>query len=47
MLNIAGIIESFFSSSPNIPNPIKYLTGIGLFLLLIIYFRQKSANSEQ
>ncbi|BAY82980.1 hypothetical protein NIES267_24660 [Calothrix parasitica NIES-267] len=47
MLIIAGIIESFFSSNPNIPNPIKYLTGIGLFLLLITYFRQKSANSEQ
>jgi len=47
MLIIAGIIESFFSPNPNIPNPIKYLTGIGLFLLLIIYFRQKSAKSEQ
>ena len=47
MLIIAGIIESFFSPNPNIPNPIKYLTGIGLFLLLIIYFRQKPANSEQ
>ena len=47
MLIIAGIIESFFSPIPNIPNPIKYLTGIALFLLLIIYFRQKPANSEQ
>ncbi|MEL6460649.1 MAG: stage II sporulation protein M [Cyanobacteria bacterium J06621_15] len=47
MLIIAGIIETFFSSNPNIPNPIKYLTGISLFLLLIIYFRQKSINSEQ
>ena len=47
MLIIAGIIESFFSPNPNIPNPIKYLTGIALFLLLIIYFRQKPANSEQ
>ena len=47
MLIIAGIIESFFSPNPNIPNPIKYLTGIGLFLLLIIYFRQKPVNSEQ
>lgn len=42
MLIIAGIIESFFSSNPNIPNPIKYLTGIVLFILLIIYFRQKN-----
>ena len=41
-LIISGMIETFFSSNPNIPNPIKYLTGIGLFLLLIIYFRQKS-----
>lgn len=42
MLIIAGIIESFFSSNLNIPNPIKYLTGIVLFILLIIYFRQKN-----
>ncbi|WP_319419537.1 stage II sporulation protein M [Pleurocapsa sp. FMAR1] len=37
MLIIAGTIEGFFSPSPLIPSPIKYLTGIGLFLLLALY----------
>ena len=47
LLIIAGVIEGFFSPNPNIPDPIKYLTGLGLFILLIMYFGQKSANSEQ
>ena len=37
MLMIAGAIEGFFSPNPLIPNPIKYLMGIGLFCLLIAY----------
>ena len=37
MLIIAGTIEGFFSPSPLIPSPIKYLTGTGLFLLLVLY----------
>ena len=37
MLIIAGIIEGFFSPSPIIPNPIKYLVGISLFYFLILY----------
>lgn len=43
MLVIAGIIEGFFSPSPLIPEPIKYLAGTIIFTLLIIYFtREKS-----
>ncbi|MBV6623892.1 MAG: stage II sporulation protein M [Rivularia sp. (in: Bacteria)] len=45
MLVVAGLIEGFFSPNPNVPNPIKYLTGIALFVILIIYFSRKSANS--
>ena len=41
MLIIAGIIEGFFSPSPIIPNPIKYLMGTGLFCLLILYCFRK------
>jgi uncharacterized membrane protein SpoIIM required for sporulation len=41
MLIIAGIIEGFFSPNPAIPNPVKYLAGIGLFCLLIIYCTRK------
>lgn len=37
MLLIAGTIEGFFSPSPLIPNPIKYLLGISLFCLLTWY----------
>jgi uncharacterized membrane protein SpoIIM required for sporulation len=37
MLIIAGTIEGFFSPSPLIPSPIKYLVGTGLFCLLILY----------
>ncbi len=37
MLIIAGTIEGFFSPSPLIPSPIKYLTGTGLFCLLMLY----------
>lgn len=43
MLVIAGIIEGFFSPSPIVPSPVKYLAGIGLFTLLVMYCqRQKS-----
>ena len=41
MLISAGIIEGFFSPSPVIPNPVKYLTGIGLFCLLLVYCTRK------
>jgi uncharacterized membrane protein SpoIIM required for sporulation len=48
MLIIAGTIEGFYSPNPAVPNPLKYLAGIGLFTLLIIYCsRQKSQQSSQ
>ena len=37
MLIIAGTIEGFFSPSPIIPSPIKYLFGTGLLILLVLY----------
>jgi uncharacterized membrane protein SpoIIM required for sporulation len=37
MLIIAGIIEGFFSPNPSVPNPFKYLVGMGLFVLLVMY----------
>lgn len=41
MLIIAGIIEGFFSPSPAIPDSFKYVVGIGLLTLLIIYCSRK------
>ncbi|MEH2084853.1 MAG: stage II sporulation protein M [Nostoc sp.] len=41
MLIIAGAIEGFFSPNPSIPEPIKYLAGIGLFILLVLYCSRK------
>jgi len=38
MLVIAGAIEGFFSPSPSIPAPLKYLVGMTLFGLLVAYF---------
>lgn len=46
LLVIAGIIEGFYSPSPLIPDPIKYLTGIGLFLLLLYYCFRRLPKSE-
>ncbi len=45
MLIVAAIIEGFFSSNPTIPNPIKYLTGLCLFAILVMYFSRKSVNN--
>ncbi|MEH1809556.1 stage II sporulation protein M [Nostoc sp.] len=41
MLIIAGVIEGFFSPNPNVPDAIKYLAGIGLFILLVLYCNRK------
>ena len=43
MLIIAGAIEGFFSPNPNVPDAIKYLAGIGLFILLVLYCNRKKA----
>ncbi|TAF05938.1 MAG: stage II sporulation protein M [Nostocales cyanobacterium] len=42
MLIIAGIIEGFFSPNPIVPDPIKYLVGMGLFIILVIYSSRKN-----
>ncbi|MCL1466623.1 stage II sporulation protein M [Argonema galeatum] len=41
MLIIAGTIEGFFSPSPLVPEPFKYLAGIGIFALLVLYCNHK------
>lgn len=43
LLVVAGTIEGFFSPSPIIPEPLKYLVGTGLFTLLILYCSRKQA----
>ncbi|HLP87629.1 MAG TPA: stage II sporulation protein M [Nostocaceae cyanobacterium] len=40
LLVVAGIIEGFFSPNPNIPEPIKYIAGLILFALLVMYCRR-------
>ena len=37
MLVIAGTIEGFFSPSPLVPEPLKYLVGVGLFAFFVMY----------
>lgn len=46
MLIIAGTIEGFFSPSPIVPNSIKYVTGIAIFCLLIIYLSKEKNNQN-
>jgi uncharacterized membrane protein SpoIIM required for sporulation len=41
MLIVAGLIEGFFSPNPIIPDPIKYLFGMGLFVVLVRYCSRK------
>ncbi|MFN6570800.1 stage II sporulation protein M [Dendronalium sp. ChiSLP03b] len=41
MLMIAGIIEGFFSPNPIVPDPFKYLFGLGLFIVLLMYCSRK------
>ncbi|MGI0486039.1 stage II sporulation protein M [Pantanalinema rosaneae CENA516] len=41
MLVIAGVIEGFFSPNPAIPDLVKYLTGLGLFVSLIAYLSRQ------
>ncbi|MEH2267659.1 MAG: stage II sporulation protein M [Nostoc sp.] len=43
MLIIAGVIEGFFSPNPSVPDAIKYLAGLGLFILLVMYCSRKQA----
>ncbi|MBD2078848.1 stage II sporulation protein M [Leptolyngbya sp. FACHB-17] len=46
LLIVAGVIEGFFSPSPIVPDPLKYLVGIGLFIALVRYCsRRRSTQS--
>ena len=47
MLIIAGTIEGFFSPSPAIPSLLKYLVGIGLFVLLVMYSHQHNSTENK
>lgn len=44
MLIIAGIIEGFLSPNPLIPDSFKYLLGIGLLTLLIMYSNRSKSE---
>jgi len=46
MLLMAGLIEGFFSPNPNVPDPLKYLVGMVLFVLLVIYCNRREWRSE-
>lgn len=41
MLIIAGTIEGFFSPNPSVPNPLKYVVGMSLFMLLVAYCNRR------
>jgi uncharacterized membrane protein SpoIIM required for sporulation len=41
MLILAGTIEGFFSPNPSVPDAIKYLAGMGLFILFVLYCSRK------
>lgn len=45
MLIIAGTIEGFLSPSPLVPEPIKYLVGMSLFALLVLYCSRKQPTN--
>jgi uncharacterized membrane protein SpoIIM required for sporulation len=40
LLIVAGIIEGFFSPNPIIPDPVKYLVGLAIFILLVMYCKR-------
>ncbi len=46
MLIIAGVIEAFFSPSTWVPEPVKYLAGSILFVLLLGYISLKPSRNH-
>ncbi|MEM8604659.1 MAG: stage II sporulation protein M, partial [Cyanobacteria bacterium P01_H01_bin.121] len=46
LLIIAGVIEGFFSPSPLFPAVLKYLVGVGLFLLLWFYSNRQTSPTD-
>lgn len=47
MLIVAGTIEGFFSPNPAVPNSLKYLAGIGLFTLLLMYCSRQRPDKRK
>ncbi len=47
MLLIAGLIEGFFSPNPHVPDPIKYLVGMVLFVLLVAYCNRRRGGGKE
>ncbi|MEO1295259.1 MAG: stage II sporulation protein M [Cyanobacteria bacterium J06636_16] len=47
MLVTAGVIEGFFSPSPLVPSPLKYLTGTVLFGALVCYCLARPAAASK
>ncbi|OSO90693.1 hypothetical protein B7O87_07675 [Cylindrospermopsis raciborskii CENA303] len=41
LLIVAGIIEGFFSPNPIIPDPVKYLAGLAILILLVMYCKRE------
>ncbi|MBD2438315.1 stage II sporulation protein M [Nostoc sp. FACHB-110] len=46
MLIIAGTIEGFFSPNPIVPDIVKYLAGLLLFVFLLLYCSRKGAGRK-
>ncbi|HLO47762.1 MAG TPA: stage II sporulation protein M [Kamptonema sp.] len=44
MLVMAGTIEGFFSPNPGVPDAFKYLAGIVIFALLVVYCSRKRSH---
>ncbi|MDJ0673943.1 MAG: stage II sporulation protein M [Calothrix sp. MO_167.B42] len=44
MLLMAGLIEGFFSPNPNVPDALKYLVGMVLFVLLVAYCNRRKGS---
>ncbi|MDJ0598638.1 MAG: stage II sporulation protein M [Crocosphaera sp.] len=47
LLFIAGIIEGFFSPNPSVPDSLKYVVGLLLFILLIQYCTISKQHKKQ
>ena len=46
LLVVAGVIEGFLSPNPAVPDPVKYATGIVLFVALISYCLRRPAEAS-
>ncbi len=46
LLVLAGVIEGFLSPNPAVPDPVKYVTGIVLFVALVSYCLRRPAGER-